>query len=158
MYHISPEDVRIVLERLPFDTYARLKKVHFNERSRGGHIFAYTNCRWREIVLCSLPPRMSLRTALVKGQTSELFGALNGTQWPTLAIRQFLLYDVLLQEIGHLQIIDEQAKGKYHKFAREAKTQEFGMYWLARLWARPFDHPDSVHNPPTKGEIRALCS
>ena len=156
VYHISPDDVRVVLGRLPDAVYSRLKRVHFNDRSRGGRVFGYTNGRRREIALCSLPPRMSLRTALVKGQRPEQFGALNGSQWPTLAIRRFLLYDVLLHEIGHLQVIDETVKDEYRKFAREAKAQEFGMYWCERLWARPFEHPDPVHNPPTKEELKSL--
>jgi hypothetical protein len=96
---------------------------------------------------------MSFTGFLVKGQTPEMFGARRGTQWPLLAIRRFLLYDVLLHEIGHLQIIDEKAKDEYNRFAREGKAQEFAMYWCQRLWSEPFDHSDPVHNPPTKDEL-----
>ena len=82
-----------------------------------------------------------------------MFGTRRGTQWPKPAIRRFLLYDVLLHEIGHLQIIDENAKGGYHKLAREGKAQESGMFWCERLWSEPFDHPDPVHNPPANNGI-----
>ena len=82
-----------------------------------------------------------------------MFGTRRGTQWPKPAIRRFLLYDVLLHEIGHLQIIDEDAKGGYHMFAREGKAQEFGMFWCKRLWSQPFDHPDPVHSPPVNNDI-----
>ena len=152
VYHISPDDVRVVLSRLPLEAYDRLKGVHFNDRSWGGRRLGYTNRGRREVALCSLPPRMSLTRFLVKGQTPEMFGARRGTQWPISAIRRFLLYDVLLHEIGHLQIVDETAKGGYHKFAREGKAQEFGMYWCERLWSEPFCNPDPVHNKPESGE------
>ena len=153
VYHISPEDVETVLSRLPEDAYDRLKGVHLNDRSRGGRTLGYTNYGRREIALCSLPPRMSMTRFLVKGQSPEMFGARRGTQWPKLAIRRFLLYDVLLHEIGHLQIIDTKAKGGYHKYAREGKAQEFGTSWCAKLWSEPFDHPDLVHNSPSRNEL-----
>ena len=153
VYHISPEDVRVVLSRLPEEAYNRLRGIHFNDRSWGGRTLGYTNRGRREVSLCSLPPRMSLTRFLVKGQSPEMFGAKRGSQWPKLAIRRFLLYDVLLHEIGHLQVIDEKAKSGYHKFAREGKAQEFGMFWCGRLWSRPFDHPDPVHNPPCEDEF-----
>ena len=152
VYHITPEDVRVVLSRLPDDAYSRLKGVHFNDQGWGGRRLGYTNRGRREIALCSLPPRMSLTRFLVKGQTPEMFGARRGTQWPVLAIRRFLLYDVLLHEIGHLQIIDDRSRGEYRKFAREGKAQDFAMYWCKHLWSVPFDHPDPVHNPPDENE------
>ncbi len=153
VHHISPEDVRIVISRLPKEAYSRLKGVHFNDRSQGGQTLGYTNRGRREITMCSLPPRMSLTRFLVKGQSPEMFGAQKGTQWSKLAIRRFLLYDVLLHEIGHLQIIDENSTGVYNKFARDGKAQEFAMVWCQRLWSEPFDDPDPVHNPPTKDEV-----
>ena len=102
VHHISPDDVRVVLSRLPTKTYNRVKAIHFNDQSWGGRSLGYSNRGRREISMCSLPPRMSLTRFLVKGQSPEMFGAKRGTQWPELAIRRFLLYDVLLHEIGHL--------------------------------------------------------
>ncbi len=153
VYHISPEDVRVVISRLPNEAYSRLKAVHFNDQNWGGRTLGYTNRDRREIVLCSLPPRMSLTGALAKGQSPEMFGGRRGTQWPKLGIRRFLLYHVLLHEIGHLQIIGEKSNGGYHKWPREGKAQEFAMYWRQRLWSESFDHPDPVHNPPAKNEF-----
>jgi len=56
VHHISPEDVRVVLSRLPNEAYSRLKAVHFNDRSWGGRMLGYTNRGRREIALCSFPP------------------------------------------------------------------------------------------------------
>lgn len=156
LYHISESDISVVLSRLPEEAYNRLKRVHFNDRSWGGRILGYVNRGRKEIAMCALPPRMSLTRFLVKGQKPELFGAIRGTQWSQLAIRRFLLYDVFLHELGHLQIIDPNAKGVQRKFAREGKAQEFAMRWCKQLWSKPFDHPDPAHNPPQKDELKIL--
>jgi hypothetical protein len=29
-------------------------------------------------------------------------------------------------------------------------------YWRRLLWSKHFDHPDSVHNPPTKEELENI--
>jgi tetratricopeptide (TPR) repeat protein len=70
-----------------------------------------------------------------------------------MAVRRFMLYDVFLHELGHLQVVDEKATSVRRKFAMETKAQQFAMYWCKRLWSEPFDHPDPVHNPPTKEEM-----
>jgi hypothetical protein len=90
------------------------------------------------------------------GQTPEQFGARLGRKWPALAIRRFLLYDVLLHELGHLQVIDVQARSDRLKFAREKLAEEFAVEWCGRLWSEPFMHPDPVHNPPAVRELAGL--
>src|SRR5262249_29248872 len=147
------EDVRILLDRLPTEVWGRLRAVHFNDRSRGARCLGYVNRGRREIALCALPPRMSLTRFLGRGQSPEQFGAKRGRQWPALAIRRRLLYGTFLHELGHLQIIDDKATTVWRKFAMETKAQEFAMNWCQRLWSRPFDHPDPVHNPPTALEL-----
>lgn len=154
VHHISEADILVVLSRLPEEAYSRLKAVHFNDRAWGNRVLGYTNRGRKEIALCALPPRVSLTRFLLKGQKPEHFGALRGTQWPTLAIRRFLLYDVFLHELGHLQIIDPKAKGSERKFAREGKAQEFAMKWYKQLWSTPFDHPHPAHHPPTPKELK----
>ena len=148
--------MRVVLSRLPEDAYSRLRGVHFNDRSRGARTLGYVNRGRREVALCALPRRMSLTRFLVKGQSPRAFGARRGAQWSQLAIRRFILYDVLLHEIGHLQVIDERAKTTRRRFAHETKAQEFAMYWCRRLWSGPIDHADPVHNPPGTEELAAL--
>jgi hypothetical protein len=91
---------------------------------------------------------MSLTRFLVRGQSPRQFGAQRGTQWPKVAIRRFLLYDVFLHELGHLQVVNEKAKDERRKFAMETKAQEFSMYWCRKLWSEPFDHSDPAHSPP----------
>jgi hypothetical protein len=152
VHHVHEEDVRVVLSRLPPEICHRLRAVHFNDRSIGARVLGYVNRGRREIALCALPPRMSLTRFLAKGQLPEQFGAKRGGQWPPLAIRRFLLYDVLLHELGHLQVIDERARSDRLKFARERYAQEFAMGWYKRLWSQPFAHPDPVHDPPSLEE------
>lgn len=156
-HFVDEDDVRVVLSRLPEELWRRLRGVHFNDRSRGRHTLAYTNRGRREIGLCALPPRISLGSALMRyGGSPERFGAVKGCQWPTRAVRRFMLYDTLLHEIGHFQIIDEKARSVRRKFAMETKAQEFSDFWRDRLWSSPFEHPDPVHNPPAEAEVNAV--
>jgi hypothetical protein len=101
---------------------------------------------------------MGLTKVLRMGQTPEQFGAKAGRKWPTLAIRRFLLYDVFLHELGHLQVIDDRARSDRLKFARERRAEEFAVEWCARLWSDSFAHPDPVHNPPTAEELDVVES
>jgi len=148
LHHVNEEDIKVVLSRLPEEIYKRLRAVHFNDRSRGGSILGYVRRGKREIALPALPPRMSLTRFLIKGQSCAEFGAVRGTQWPELAIRRFLLYDVFLHELGHLQMVNEETRSERMKFAREKLAEEFADYWRRRLWMESFDHPDPVHNAP----------
>ena len=150
IHHVNQEDVRVVLSRVPLELWHDLRAVHFNDRARGARILGYVTRGHREISLCALPPRMSLTAALVKGQTPAQFGAKRGEKWPTLAIRRFLLYDVFLHELGHLQMINENARSVRLRFAHEKLAQAFAMQWCKRLWSVPFPHPDPVHNRPIK--------
>jgi len=156
LHYVSEEDIRIVLSRLPVDLWRRLRTVHFNDRSRGARVLGYVNRGRREIALCALPPRMSLTQALRNGQTPEQFGAIRGKKWPSLAVRRFMLYDVFLHELGHLQLIDQDARSIRLKFAHEKLAQEFAMRWCSELWSEPFPHGDPVHNRPTPSEFEAF--
>lgn len=156
IYHVTEDDIRVVLSRLPHEAWRRLRAVHFNDRSRGARTLGYVNRGRREIALCALPPRMSLARFLAKGESPRYWGARRGTQWPSLAIRRYLLYGVFLHELGHLQVIDPDAKNDRRQFAMETKADEFAASWRRRLWAKPFDHPDPVHGPPTPEELARL--
>ena len=90
------------------------------------------------------------------GQRPEQFGAIPGRKWPELAIRRFMLYVVFLHELGHLQSVDGKARSDRLRFAREKLAQEFAIEWCDRLWSKPFEHPDPVHNAPAIEEINAL--
>ena len=152
-HYLNESDVSVVLSRLPPEAWQGLRAVHFNDRSRGVRILGYANQRGRDISLCALPPKVSLTPFLVPGQTPELFGAVRGSQWPETAVRRFLLYDVLLHEIGHLRIVRAGARSRRLKYAREKLAQSFGDGWRRRLWANRFDHPDPAHNPPSVREV-----
>lgn len=155
-HYLTEEDVRVVLSRLPIEAWNGLRKVHFNDRSRGARRLGYANPRDREIAICALPPRLSMTAALLRGQSPELFGAVRGKQWPELAVRRFLLYDVLLHELGHLRmVILNRASGR-RACSRETRAEQFADYWRKRLWSEHLDHPDPVHNPPSPAESSTL--
>ena len=67
-----------------------------------------------------------------------------------------MLYEVLLHELGHLQVVDETAATERRKFACETCAQEFAEEWCRKLWSEPFDHPDPVHHPPSPEEIKKV--
>ncbi|MBO0858981.1 MAG: hypothetical protein J2P21_11010 [Chloracidobacterium sp.] len=149
-HYLTKEDVTMVLSRLPEETWWRLRAIHFNDQARGNRLLGYVNNGRREIALCALPPRLSLSTALTQGQSCEQFGAKYGEQWPPLAVRRFLLYDVLLHEVGHLQLVNPRTKSARLRFAHEKCAQEFAEEWRRKLWSERFDHPDPVHNAPER--------
>jgi len=76
--------------------------------------------------------------------------------WPQLAVRRFMLYDVFLHELGHLQRVNNKTSPARLQFAREKLAQEFALVWCKRLWSQPFPHPDPVHNPPKPEELASL--
>jgi hypothetical protein len=155
---LTEEEIGVVLSRLPFENYSRLRAVHFNDRSRGGRLLGYANKGRGEISLCALPPRMSFTRFLVRGQSPADFGAWRGAQWPPLAIRRFLLYDVFLHELGHLQLVNPSRKDERRRFAMEKLAQEFADGWRRKLWAEPFEHSDPVHVPPAIEEVSLLVN
>lgn len=135
IHHVSEDDVRVVLGRLPAEVCGRLRAVHLNDRSRGARIFGYVQRGRREIALCALRPRMSLTRLMVRGQSPEEFGACRGIKWPALAMRRFMLYDVFLHELGHLQPVAEHERSERLRFARERIAQEFANEWRGILWS-----------------------
>jgi hypothetical protein len=155
IHYVNEQDVRVVLSRLPEAVWGSLRAVHFNDRARGARTLGYVRQGRREIALCALPPRMGLTAALGNGQTPEMFGGMRAAKWPALEVRRFMLSDVFLHELGHLQIIHERARSARRKFADETKAQEFALEWCKRLWSEPFAHPDPVHNAPSPDELHA---
>src|SRR5438034_8206957 len=150
---LTEGDIRVLLDRLPVETYQRLRAVHFNDQSRGVRVLGYVNRGRREIAICALAPRVSLSRFLVRGQSPTNFGARRGSQWPKLAVRRFMLYDVFLHELGHLQVVNSRSAKVRRRFAMERFAQEFADYWRCTLWGRHFDHPDPVHNAPVDEEF-----
>ena len=62
-----------------------------------------------------------------------------------------------MHEIGHLQVVNENlVNNDRRKFADEGKAQEFANHWRKKLYARHFEHPDLVHNPPSKEELENI--
>jgi hypothetical protein len=159
IHFADEQDVRVLLGRLPRTLWSHLRAVHFNDQSRGNRTLGYVTTRGRrEIAICALPPRIGLTKFLGSGQVPERFGARRGRKWPKLAVRRFMLYDVFLHELGHLQLINERSSSDRLKYAHEKLAQSFAMEWCDRLWSKPFEHPDPVHNPPSSDEIASLAT
>ena len=149
IHYVNQADVEVVLSRLPEELWQRLRWVRFDDRAWFMRLLGCVNRGRNEITLCALPPRVSL-TAVCRhdrNSTAE-FGAEFGVQWPVVAARRFMLYDVLLHEIGHLQVFDARRPSRRLRFYREKLAQEFANSWRRRLWSAPFNHPDPVHNRP----------
>ena len=67
-------------------------------------------------------------------------------RWTPWAVRRFLLYDVVLHELGHLQEINPGKKDWNRRFTAETKAEEFADYWRRTLFADDvFQHSDQVH-------------
>jgi hypothetical protein len=155
--YVSEKDVRIVLERVPGHLRERLRDVFHTYRSGGVRYLGFVRRRGRrDINLCSvLPPRVSLGRFIVRGQSASEFGAPSRGQWPPWAVRRFLLYDTLLHELGHLQLVRPRASRWDRRYASETLAQQFADDLRRQLWAAPFEDPDPVHSPP-KSDERAM--
>jgi hypothetical protein len=84
------------------------------------------------------------------------FGAMRGRPWSRLAVRRFLLYDVFLHELGHLQVVDESTNEPRKRYAGERKAQEFADYWRMKLWSMSFENLAPEHNAPCAEEMEAI--
>jgi len=155
IHYLTADDVRVLLRRLPEELWQRLRAVHFNDQSRGRRVAGYVNMGRREIAICAFPASVSCApyTAREIRTSPRTFGATRGRQWPSLAIRRFLLYDTFLHELGHLQIVNPAAKDLKRRFATETLAQKFANDWRRKLWSQHFDHPDPVHNPPGSDDV-----
>ena len=157
-HYLDPEDIRILLARLPLGLWAKLRAVHFNDRSWGARTLGYVTRGHREIAICALPPRISLTRMLVDGTGSKgqkktsptEFGAVWGRPWSRLAVRVFL------HELGHLQVVDESTNEPRKRYAKERKAQEFADYWRMKLWSASLDNLAPEHNGPDMEEVAAL--
>jgi hypothetical protein len=156
--YISHEDVTTVLQRIPEEERSRLRDIFITDRHRGVRRLGTVVTRGRrDIELCAiLPPRVSLGRYLGKDQRGLHFGAPSRGQWPPWAVRRFLLYDVLLHELGHLQLVLPKSKNWNRKYASERLAQDFADELRTRLWSKRFDHADPVHNAPQRDELETI--
>jgi hypothetical protein len=155
-HFVDQASIEVVLSRLPADLWARLRGVHLNDQAWGRRMLGYVTSSRSDIALCALPQRVSLNAVCRHDKASPCeYGAQWGAQWPERAVRRFMLYNVFLHELGHLQVFDEDRSSRRLRFYREKLAQEFADSWRHRLWSRHFEHPDPVHNRPEPEEIDA---
>ena len=153
-HYLTASDILVLLDRLPAELWTRLRHVHFNDKAWGNRRLGYVTRGRREIAICALPTHVSLGRMFRKHRfPASHFGAPARGQWPTLAIRRFLLYDVFLHELGHLQIVNSSTRSSRLRFAREKLAQAFADRWRCELWTRRFEHLDPAHGPPRQEEL-----
>jgi|SRR5579872_6520675 len=154
VHYVNQCDINVVLSRIPEHVWKRLRGVHFNDESFGFRRLGYVNRGRHDIALCALPHRLSLNGCCRWNSVSPSeFGARWGKKWPALAVRRFMLYDVFLHELGHLQEFDSRGPSRRLRYYGEKLAQEFANSWRRRLWSNRFDHPDPVHNLPDCSEF-----
>jgi hypothetical protein len=155
--YVDLREVDVVIERVPAEYRTRIRDI-FRRRSSDAKVLGSVSTRGRRDISLStrLPIRVSLGRYLHGGQSADEFGAPKRGQWPPWAVRRFLLYDVLLHEIGHLQIVNETASRVQRKFASETRAQEFADEMRRTLHSETFDHPDPIHNAPTAAELATV--
>jgi hypothetical protein len=155
--YIDMREVEVVIERVPVEYRTRIRDI-FRRRSSDAKVLGGVTTRGRRDIELStrLPIRVSLGRYLHGGQSAEEFGAPKQGQWPPWAVRRFLLYDVLLHEIGHLQVVDEKASRVQRKFASETRAQEFSDEMRRTLYSEHFDHADPIHNAPAAAELATI--
>lgn len=156
--YVNYRDVQIVVERIPAEFRQRLRDVFIRPGRRGVRVLGSVRRRGRRDIQLNalLPYRVSLRGFVYKGQSALEFGAPSRGQWPPWAVRRFLLYDVLLHELGHLQVANPNTTKWNRKYASETRAQEFADTWRRKLWTSNFDHPDPVHNLPQADELSLI--
>jgi hypothetical protein len=156
--YVNHADVDVVLERIPAELRTRLRAVFLSNDSRAVRRLGWVWRGRREITLCSiLPPRVSLRRYMYGRCRAAEFGAPDRGQWPPWAVRRFILYDTLLHELGHLQLINASPDARHGDFARETLANDFANEWRGRLYSEHFAHPDPVHNAPSEDEVATLA-
>ena len=157
VHYLDPDDVLVLLRRLPEETWSRLLDVHFCDNARGNRTLGYVTSGRRDIAICALPKNVSLgRACRMDGVSPRQYGALPRRQWPKRAVRRYMLYTTFLHEIGHMQVVKPEANDARRKFASETRAQQFADMWRKRLWSKRFEHPDPIHNPPTTEELQLL--
>lgn len=148
LHHLTPADLQFVLSRLPPEVYARLETVHFVDMGKRLRELGCVQPGHREIALCALPPTISLNGFMFPGQEPGTYGASWEAAWPSVAIRRFLLYDVFLHELGHMQLVLSKNGPPRKRFADEVQAHEFALAWRERLWSTPCDSTDPAHRAP----------
>lgn len=156
-HYINEDDVSVLLRRLPYELWQMLNVVYFNDLSWGARRLGYVDQGRREIAICAQPQRTSMKWAR-SGASPDQYGAIDGAQWPTLAVRRYQLYYTFLHELGHLQIVHPERSQRHRKYALEKEAHLFANHWRKKLWAEKFVHPDPIHNPPSKEELHLLKS
>jgi hypothetical protein len=157
VWYITHGCVDVVLGRLPVELRSRLRDVVLWGDSHGVRRLGWVTRGRRDITLCArLPIRVSLRTYMYGGCKAVDFGAPERGQWPPWAVRRFLLYHVLLHELGHLQLVGTAPNAWDRDFASETLADEFANEWRGRLYSEPFRRGDPVHDAPSNDELEAL--
>ena len=101
--YIEETEIEALLSHLPDATWQDLHRVRFkNGADTGGRLGDVATHPDSEIVIFAQAYRVSLTPYLGRDETPETYGAVDGSRWPVLAIKRFMLYNVLLAQLGRL--------------------------------------------------------
>lgn len=157
--YVTPDDISIVVARIPPEDRTRLRDVFISDRHHGMRRLGSVRTRGRRDIdlYAILPPRVSLGRYMWRGgRNAPQYGAPARGQWPPWAVRRFLLYDTFIHELGHLQLVLPKSSNWQRKYAGETVAQDFSNRWRAKLWSKWYDHPDPVHNAPQADEMETI--
>ena len=144
--YVEETEIEALLAQLPEETRRDLHRVRFkNGVDTGGRLGDIASDPDPEIVIYAQAYRVSLTPYLGRDETPETYGAVDGCRWPVLAIKRFVLYNVLLTQLGRLQVGASGASG-----------EQFAGHWRRELWSREPDDSDAVHRAPTEKEARLM--
>lgn len=149
-------DVQVILEQLPAEAWARLQVIHFSNPQTG---VRWIGCLNRETRLLSITPLPSgtrrLRFEIHRGpQNRNSRGSRPRRRGPYRRTRvaHDLLFDVDVDEIGRLEVVDEQRR--YVKATSEDHpNSDHADFWRLRLWSFRFaDGPRPPGGPEHSAE------
>lgn len=127
---IREDDVKLVLEKLPADSWSRFQVVHYHDAERGIRWIGYVNREKRQIAISPLPSGVRRIRFVVGGGTKAPQSKLPKRR---ARIQNDMLFDVFVDDVGRLQIIDEKKlRVRAHPF--DAPAIPYTDYWRLKLW------------------------
>ncbi len=154
-------DVQVILEQLPAEAWARLQVIHFSNPQTGVRWIGCLNRETRRLSITPLPSgTRRLRFEIHRGQQTRNPGTSRPRRrapYRRTRVVQDLLFDVDVDEIGELEVVDEQRR--YVKATPEDHPNpDHADFWRLRLWSFRFaDGPHPLDGPgPSEEDLEEL--
>lgn len=131
---VSERDVQLILDRLPEESWNRFQIIHFSHPAKGVRWLGYVHRGRKEITVSPLPPGVRRLRFLVRGG-GERHGAKRGGK---LRAKRDILFDVRIDDLGRLQIIDEGGPPMRLRALDPAPRPDHTDFWKLRVWSFEF--------------------